>query len=91
MVHAGGFNHGLVCAVFYRLGGCTLDHFRGIGRAMPFTMAGFLLAGFSLIGVPFTAGFISKWWLITALIQIEWWQLEPHLLGQKSPLLLGIG
>ena len=29
-------------------------------------MAAFVLAGLSLIGVPGTAGFISKWYLITA-------------------------
>ena len=35
----------------------------GIGRRMPLTMAAFVIAGLSLIGVPGTAGFISKWYL----------------------------
>ena len=36
---------------------------------MPWTMAAFVLAGLSLIGVPGTAGFISKWLLISAALQ----------------------
>ncbi len=43
-----------------------IDTIGGIARKMPWTMAAFLLAGLSLIGVPGTAGFISKWYLIGA-------------------------
>jgi multicomponent Na+:H+ antiporter subunit D len=43
-----------------------VDTIGGIARRMPWTMAAFVLAGLSLIGVPGTAGFISKWYLITA-------------------------
>jgi multicomponent Na+:H+ antiporter subunit D len=31
---------------------------------MPWTMAGFVLAGLSIIGVPPTCGFFSKWYLV---------------------------
>jgi multicomponent Na+:H+ antiporter subunit D len=34
-------------------------------------MAAFCLAGLSLIGVPLTAGFISKWFLIQAMLEIQ--------------------
>ena len=44
------------------------DDLRGAARAMPWTMAAFVLAGLSLIGVPGTAGFISKWYLISAAL-----------------------
>ena len=41
---------------------------------MPLTSAGIVLAGLSLIGVPGTAGFVSKWYLIlAALEQGQWW------------------
>ncbi len=60
-------------AVFYRVGGVRIEHFKGMGRKMPITMGCFVLAGLSLIGVPGTAGFISKWQLITALLQAGWW------------------
>ena len=45
----------------------------GLGRAMPLTMAAFVLAGFSLIGIPLTVGFVSKWYLIIAAIEKDWW------------------
>ena len=65
------FNHAImkaalfmaIGAVVYRVGACHLDDLSGLGRKMPLTMAAFILAGLSLIGVPGTAGFISKWYL----------------------------
>lgn len=36
----------------------------GIGRAMPWTMGAFTIASLSLIGIPPTLGFISKWYLL---------------------------
>ncbi|MEZ4452077.1 MAG: proton-conducting transporter membrane subunit [Nannocystaceae bacterium] len=36
----------------------------GIGRKMPFTMGAFAIGSLSMIGVPPTAGFISKWYLL---------------------------
>jgi multicomponent Na+:H+ antiporter subunit D len=36
---------------------------------MPWTMGAFALAGLSLIGVPGTAGFVSKWYLIAAALE----------------------
>jgi len=41
----------------------------GVGRHMPWTMGAFVLAGLSLIGVPGTAGFVSKWYLILAALE----------------------
>jgi multicomponent Na+:H+ antiporter subunit D len=35
----------------------------GIGRRMPFTMSAFAIASLSMIGLPPTAGIVSKWWL----------------------------
>lgn len=35
----------------------------GVGRRMPWTMAAFTIGAFGMIGVPPTAGFISKWYL----------------------------
>ena len=75
------FNHALmkaalfmaVGAVFLRVGSVEISAFRGLGRAMPWTMAGFTIAGLSIIGVPLTVGFISKWYLVAgALEQGNW-------------------
>ena len=37
----------------------------GIGRKMPWTMGAFAIGTLSMIGVPPTAGFISKWYLLS--------------------------
>ena len=42
---------------------------------MPWTMAAFVGGGLSLIGVPLTAGFISKWYLILAALEKGWWYI----------------
>ena len=36
----------------------------GIGRRMPVTMAGFTVGALSMIGVPPTGGFVSKWYIL---------------------------
>ena len=75
------FNHSLMKgalflvlgAIFYRIGSSTMDGLAGIGKRMPWTMAAFVGGGLSLIGVPLTAGFISKWYLILAALDKGWW------------------
>jgi len=75
------FNHALMKGalfmvlgcIAYRLGTSKLDAFRGLGRRMPWTMAAFVAGGLSLIGVPLTVGFISKWYLVLAAIELGWW------------------
>ncbi|GER00309.1 hypothetical protein JCM17845_09320 [Iodidimonas gelatinilytica] len=37
---------------------------------MPWTMGAFVLLGLSLIGMPLTAGFISKWYLVQAALDL---------------------
>jgi multicomponent Na+:H+ antiporter subunit D len=43
----------------------------GIGRHMPWTMAAFTVGALSMIGVPPTAGFISKWYILLATLEAE--------------------
>jgi len=82
------FNHALmkgglflaVGAVAYRIGSTDLHAMRGIATYMPWTMAAFVVCGLSLIGVPATAGFISKWYLITAALELGWWWLAAAVL-----------
>lgn len=83
------FNHGLMKGalflaagcVFFRLGSMRLTDMRGIARDMPWTMTAFTLAGLSLIGVPSTAGFISKWYLVAAALEREWWPAVILIVG----------
>lgn len=75
------FNHALMKgalflalgALFYRLGVSTIDGLAGAGKRMPWTMAAFVGGALSLIGIPLTAGFISKWYLILAALEKGWW------------------
>lgn len=71
------FNHAIIKttvfvalgAAFIRAGGFTIRDLQGMGRYMPWTMAALLIAGLSLVGVPLTAGFISKWYLVAAALE----------------------
>jgi multicomponent Na+:H+ antiporter subunit D len=76
------FNHALTKgALFLLLGGIalhlgavTFERIAGIARVMPLTSFGIVIGGLSLIGIPGTAGFVSKWYLIiAALEQGAWW------------------
>ena len=77
------FNHALMKgalflvmgAVAYRIGSSNIDRMAGLARTMPWTMAAFVGGGLSLIGIPMTAGFISKWYLIQASIEKGWWYI----------------
>lgn len=42
---------------------------RGIGRRMPWTMAAFSVGAISMIGVPPTAGFVSKWYILAGAFE----------------------
>ncbi|QIB53155.1 complex I subunit 5 family protein [Pseudomonas sp. OIL-1] len=44
----------------------------GVGRRMPLTMAAFTLGALGMIGVPPTAGFISKWYLGLGALEVGW-------------------
>ncbi|MBQ9537273.1 MAG: oxidoreductase [Desulfovibrionaceae bacterium] len=60
----------LICgAVMFTTHRETLEQLGGIGRKMPFTLAMFAIAGLSVVGVPPTSGFSSKWLIYHALMQ----------------------
>ena len=77
------FNHALMkgalflalAAVIYRVGSTRVADFQGLGRQMPLTMAAIVVGGLSLIGVPLTVGFVSKWYLVVAVLEKGWWWL----------------
>jgi len=45
----------------------------GIGRRMPWTMGAFAIGALSMIGVPPTAGFLSKWFMLSGGMAAENW------------------
>ena len=66
--------------VMYRIGSVDIEAMRGLGKRMPWTMAAFVGAGLSLIGVPLTVGFISKWYLIQGALERGWWPVAALVL-----------
>jgi multicomponent Na+:H+ antiporter subunit D len=75
------FNHALMKGALFlalgciawRLGSVRLGDLGGLGYRMPWTMGVFVIGGLSLIGLPLTAGFISKWYLVLAALERDWW------------------
>jgi multicomponent Na+:H+ antiporter subunit D len=71
------FNHALskgalflaVMCLSTRFDGLHLQDLAGAARRMPWTLAALVVAGLSLIGVPGTAGFVSKWYLMTSALE----------------------
>ena len=62
---AGGISH--------HSGITNIQDFQGLGRRMPWTMAAFTVAAFSMIGIPPTAGFFSKWYLLLGSLDNNNW------------------
>ena len=69
--------------VFLRLGSVNLEALAGLGRTMPLTVAAFTLAGLSLIGVPATVGFVSKWYLVVAALERGWWPVAALIVASS--------
>lgn len=49
----------------------NISQFDGIGRRMPWTMGAFAIGALSMIGVPPTAGFISKWYILSGAFDAD--------------------
>jgi multicomponent Na+:H+ antiporter subunit D len=85
------FNHSLMKGalfmalgcVFYAIGSVHIRDLEGMGRRMPLTMAAFVIAGLSLIGVPPTVGFVSKWVLVQAALEAGLWPIAALILASS--------
>lgn len=58
-------------AVFVATGEKYISRMAGIGYRMPVTMTAFLIGAMSIIGLPPTGGFISKWYLALGTIEAD--------------------
>ena len=82
------FNHALIKTALFMIVGCfffrfdsvSLKDLKGVGRQMPWMTMAFVIGGLSLIGTPLTVGFISKWYLIVAALEKDWWWLAVLIL-----------
>lgn len=85
------FNHALTkCALFMaagcfflRVGSVHVDDLRGIGKRMPLTTAALVVGGLGLIGVPGTAGFVSKFYLVLGALQSGVWPVAIVILASS--------
>ncbi len=50
-----------------------ISQMKGIGRRMPWTMVAFAIGALSMIGVPPTAGFLGKWFILQGAYETEKW------------------
>ncbi len=97
LVHV--FNHALmkgalfmaVACVVLRAGSHSVEAFAGLARRMPFTTWAFILSGLSLIGVPLTVGFISKWYLLQAAFAAGHWYAGFLIVASSLIALLYVG
>lgn len=85
------FNHALIKGSLFmvvgcfalRLGSVRLSDWAGAGRTMPWTGFAWAVGGLGLIGVPTTAGFISKWLLLTSAFERDLWPVALMVLASS--------
>ena len=64
-----------VTAIIYSYNTDSIEKIAGLAKTSPFVFLLFIISGLSLIGVPLTSGFISKWYLIKASLEADYWIL----------------
>ena len=79
------FNHALMkCALFmsvgciaYKTGITNIADLKGLGFKKPYSMVAFTAGALSMIGIPLTVGFVSKWYLAMGSLENGMWYLIP--------------
>lgn len=69
-------------AIIYKHGFRRITSLRGLGRSMPVTAGAFAVASLSIVGLPPSAGFIAKWYIL-------WGCLQKHQYAFVVMVLLG--
>lgn len=75
------FNHAIMKSCLFFVAGAVkwqkgtdrIENFKGLAKTMPFSMVAFVISALSMIGLPPTAGFFSKWYLIKGSIASGLW------------------
>ncbi len=93
------FNHAFIkvglflaaTAIIYSYGTDSIERLAGMAKTSPFTFVLFLISGLSIIGVPLTSGFISKWYLIKASLEAGYWALVVIIVFSSVLAIIYIG
>ena len=80
-----------VTAIIYSYGTDSIECLSGMAKTSPFTFVLFLISGLSIIGVPLTSGFISKWYLIKASLEAGYWGLVVIIVFSSVLAIIYIG
>jgi multicomponent Na+:H+ antiporter subunit D len=70
-------------AIIYKTGLRNVSDFRGLARKMPYTSAAFFIAAASMIGIPPTVGFMSKWYLALGAVEAGQWAFVVVILASS--------
>ncbi|MDX1764083.1 MAG: proton-conducting transporter membrane subunit, partial [bacterium] len=70
-------------AIFVATGRKNISEMVGIGKRMPVTMTAFFIGALSVIGIPPTGGFFSKWYLLQGTLQADQLPMLFVLLGSS--------
>jgi len=92
-------NHGVIKTALFMAVGCILfrvghahtPSLDQLFRQMPLTCFAFILSGLALVGVPLTAGFVTKFSLIGAFLERGWWPVAGLVLMSSLIAVLYIG
>ncbi len=60
-------------ALLWQKSNTSIHHLQGSAKQMPYCMAAMVIACASIVGIPFTGGFVSKWYFLFAAIRQEMW------------------
>jgi multicomponent Na+:H+ antiporter subunit D len=70
----------VIGAVYYKTGARTTDEYKALFKKMPLTSGSFAIGALSVIGIPPTCGFFSKWYLVLGAINAQQWLFAVALL-----------
>lgn len=69
-----------VGVIYAAVGSYQLSKMDGMGRLMPWSMGAFAIAAGSMIGIPPMVGALSKWYIITAALEAQRYEIVIALL-----------
>ncbi len=67
-------------AIEYKTGTRNVHNFSNLYKKMPVTIIAFTVGGLSIVGIPPTCGFFSKWYLVLGAIESQQWVFAATLL-----------